>query len=224
MTDAREQEHGEHERARQRMIVEQLRSRGIHDERVLEAMASVQREAFVVESERPRAYADNALPIGLGQTISQPYMVARVSELARITANDVVLEVGLGSGYQAAVLSRLAKRVVAIELLPALAQRAATALRALGIDNVEVHTGDGSRGYEQGAPYDAIVVSAGAPRIPNTLVAQLAFGGRLVIPISAGEQHVLTRVERTAEGLVTTQHDPCMYVPLRRVGGWLPHD
>jgi protein-L-isoaspartate(D-aspartate) O-methyltransferase len=201
------------------MVDLQLRQRGIADETVLNAMWRVPREAFVPAAERARAYADNALPLGHGQTISQPYMVARTAELARLRPSDVVLEVGLGSGYQAAVLSQLCAHVVGIELLPELAQQAERILDEQGFDRVSVVVGDGSLGHAALAPYDAIVVAAGAPRVPEQLLTQLKPGGRLVIPVGNETRQVLCVIERTATGSVTSEYDACVYVPLRGVAG-----
>jgi protein-L-isoaspartate(D-aspartate) O-methyltransferase len=201
------------------MIEQQLRPRGVHDQAVLEAMRAVPRDAFVPEADRARAYADKALPLGHGQTISQPYMVARAAELAQLSATDNVLEVGLGSGYQAAVLSRLCSHVVGVELLPELAQRAERTLRKLGFDNVSVLVGDGSLGHAACAPYDAIVVAAGAAQVPEALLEQLALGGRLVMPVGGEAQQTLTVITRTARGTLTREYDACVYVPLRGVAG-----
>jgi protein-L-isoaspartate(D-aspartate) O-methyltransferase len=214
-------EHVRTERLNERaaMIERQLRERGLRDERVLAAMAAVPREAFVLEAQRAKAYADSALPLGFGQTISQPYMVARAADLAQLTAADVILEVGLGSGYQAAVLSQLCARVIGIEIVPELAQRAMRTLAALGFDKVSVQSGDGSIGYEPDAPYDAIVVAAGAPSVPEQLVAQLKLGGRLVIPVGAEALQTLSVITRTAAGSTTQEYDACVYVPLRGAAG-----
>ncbi|HEX4353593.1 MAG TPA: protein-L-isoaspartate(D-aspartate) O-methyltransferase [Polyangiales bacterium] len=204
---------------RARMIERQLRRRDIHDEAVLAAMFAVPREAFVPESRREKAYYDNALPIGFEQTISQPYMVARAAELARLSKRDRVLDVGLGSGYQAAVLSRLCAQVIGIEIVPELAERARKTLEALGFDNVSVRSGDGSLGLPESAPYDAILVAAGAPRVPDALIEQLRIGGRLVIPVGDVDRQTLTVVTRTAYGHDTVEYDGCVYVPLRGAAG-----
>jgi protein-L-isoaspartate(D-aspartate) O-methyltransferase len=209
----------DHASERLRMVETQLRRRGIHDERVLAAMAEVPREAFVPASRDHDAYDDGALPIGGGQTISQPYMVARATELLRLQPGDTVLEIGLGSGYQAAVLAKLARRVIAIERVDALTQKARAALAQVGAE-VEAHTGDGSTGYAPGAPYDAILVSAGGPRVPSELIAQLAPGGRLVMPVGEAQRQVLTLVERTPQGVATCEHDACVYVPLLGAAGF----
>jgi len=203
-----------------RMVEQQIRARGVSDEAVLEAMCQVPRERFVPERLRDLAYSDRALPIGEAQTISQPYMVARTLELAELEPTDHVLEVGAGSGYQAAVLSHLVASVVAIELLPELAQRAAAQLAALGLDNVEVVQGDGTAGYPPRAPYDAIVVAAGAAQVPQPLVEQLKPGGRLVIPLGDTLMQSLTVLRRGDGGVQRTAHDACVFVPLRGSGGW----
>jgi protein-L-isoaspartate(D-aspartate) O-methyltransferase len=206
--------------ARHAMVDEQLRRRGIADERVLRAMRDIPREEFVPGPSRISAYGDHALSIGGGQTISQPYMVARTCELAAIGENDRVLDVGSGSGYQAAVLSRLAAMVIGIELLPDLAERSRVHLTALGVDNVTIFTGDGTLGYPALAPYDAIVVAAGAPAVPEPLVEQLAVGGRLVIPLGDDVMQRLTVLHKTEQGIDRQPYDGCVYVPLRGGGGW----
>jgi protein-L-isoaspartate(D-aspartate) O-methyltransferase len=200
------------------MVDRQLKRRGIRSEAVLRAMLEVPREVFVPLEERDRAYEDCALPLPHGQTISQPYMVARSVELATLSETDVVLEVGLGSGYQAAVMSRLCAQVVGVEIIPELATGAQRALASLGYRNVVVRVADGSIGYPPFAPYDAIVVAAGAPQVPEQLVEQLKLGGRLVIPVG-GETQTLSVVTRTASGTVTRDYDACVYVPLRGVAG-----
>jgi protein-L-isoaspartate(D-aspartate) O-methyltransferase len=207
------------EAQRASMVEQQLRRRGLANDAVLAAMQAVPREAFVPKAQRAQAYADNALPLGFGQTISQPYMVARVAELAQLSPTDSVLDVGLGSGYQAAVLSRLCARVTGIEIIPQLAAHAAQTLSALGFSNVSVQTGDGSLGYAPDAPYDAIVVAAGAPRVPEALIAQLRPGGRLVIPVGNEALQTLSVITRTERGHVTREYDSCVYVPLRGAAG-----
>jgi protein-L-isoaspartate(D-aspartate) O-methyltransferase len=203
---------------RARMVETQLRARGIRDEAVLNAMSTIPRELFVPRHERARAYEDNALPIPHGQTISQPYMVARAVELARLSPDDVVLEVGLGSGYQAAVMSRLCARVVGVEIIPELAAHAQQTLTRLGYDNVEARVADGSLGCEEFAPYNAIVVAAGALDVPGQLVQQLTPDGRLVIPVGTPVQ-TLCVITKTASGTVTEGYDRCVYVPLRGAAG-----
>jgi protein-L-isoaspartate(D-aspartate) O-methyltransferase len=200
--------------ARQSMVFEQLVKRGIRDERVLAAMGTVPRHLFVDPSLADEAYGDRPLPIGFGQTISQPYMVARATELAAPRAGDRVLEVGAGCGYQAAVLAQLAEEVFAVEIVPGLASRAADTLAVIGVENVTVDSFDGSAGWPQHAPYDAIIVSAGAPRVPPLLVDQLADGGRLVIPVGSPEEQVLAVVRRTGDHYETTYDTRCRYVDL----------
>lgn len=207
--------------ARREMVEQQLKPRGIRDERVLAAMLSVPRHAFVRAQSDPFAYEDRALGIGEGQTISQPYMVARACELAELAPGDRALEIGAGSGYQAAVMGRLCARVVAVELLPDLAARASEVLAELAIDNVRVVCGDGTRGYPDAAPYSAIVIAAGGPDVPAALLEQLAPGGRLVMPLGPSELQELTVLHKDASGAIARErHDACRYVPLRGAGGW----
>ena len=210
------------EAARGEMVARQLAARGVRDPRVLSAMAKVPRERFVPSEVRHASYDDRALPLARGQTISQPYMVARAAELARIGADAIVLDVGTGSGYQAAVLAELAALVVTIERIPELAEAAKATLEALGYgERVEVVVGDGSLGWPPRAPYAAILAAAAAPRVPPALASQLALGGRLVLPIgSRGQQH-LTVIERTGEDTYEeTAHEACVYVPLVGQGGF----
>ena len=203
------------------MVAGQLERRGIRDRRVLEAMGSVPREAFVPDLSPASAYDDRALPIDRGQTISQPYIVARMTELLGPKPGDRVLEIGTGSGYQAAVLARLGARVVSIERHEALARAAAGTLRDLGIDGVEVRVGDGSRGDPAGAPWDGIIVTAAAPEVPPELREQLAIGGRLVLPVGARWEQELLVVERRSETDWSEQSDgPVVFVPLVGEGGW----
>lgn len=183
--------------AARHMVESQLRRRDIHDGRVLEAMAQVPRHMFVPDAVRAMAWADEPLPIPAGQTISQPYIVARMAELARPGPQDGLLEVGAGSGYAAAVFARLCRQVVAIERHAVLARRASDVLTALGVGNVTVICGDGALGWPDAAPYGAIVVSAGGPDIPQPLLDQLAVGGRLVIPLGPSSRQMLTVVTRT---------------------------
>src|SRR5918992_544464 len=191
------------ERERARMVDEQLARRGITDERVLNAMRRVPRHLFVDEALRDRAYGDHALPIGEEQTISQPYIVALMTSLLALTGEEKVLEVGTGSGYQAAVLGALARRVCSIERLPRLAERARATLEALGVDNVWVRVGNGALGWPDEAPFDRIIVAAGGPSIPPPLVSQLADGGRMVLPVGSPEDQVLTVVERVGGDIRT---------------------
>ena len=200
--------------ARARMVERQLRARGISDERVLAAMGAVPRDLFVPEDVRPYAYEDGALPIGLGQTISQPFMVAAICALLALGGHERVLDVGTGSGYQAAVLAVLAAEVVTIERLPELAAAAKSALAACGYRNVEVLVGDGSLGFPERAPYDGIAVAAAAPSIPDALYDQLAEGGRLVLPRGSRLGQDLVLVEKTPEGPREAVSIPCRFVPL----------
>jgi protein-L-isoaspartate(D-aspartate) O-methyltransferase len=211
-----------HEAAERRaqMVIRQLAERGIQDIRVLEAMGEVPRERFVAPDVRPLAYEDCALPIAEGQTISQPYMVAAMCEALQLRGPETVLEIGTGSGYAAAVLSRLARRVVSIERHPALAERAAALLRELGYTNVDVYLADGSRGWPTEAPYDVITVAAGAPTVPDALIHQLRDGGRLLIPVGEPRQQVLTRITRAGDRLYKEELMPCVFVPLIGAHGW----
>jgi len=199
---------------RGRMVERQLRARGIEDERVLEAMAEVPREEFVPEELRDRAYADSALPIGAEQTISQPWIVAAICQALELRGPELVLEVGTGSGYSAAVLARLASHVVSIERHEDLSNGAARALAAQGIRNVELVVGDGSLGVPERGPYDAIAVHATAPAPPPSLQSQLAEGGRLVVPLEAGDADVLTLFRRRGEHFEAEPITPCRFVPL----------
>lgn len=206
---------------RDAMVRDQMRARGIVDERVLSAMASVPREEFVGANEVSAAYRDGPQDIACGQTISQPYMVAFTCEAARLRPTDRVLEVGAGSGYQAAVLGALAEEVHSVERHVELARHAAEVLQRLGMRNVFVHVGDGSRGLADFAPFDAILVAAAAPAMPHSLAAQLATGGRLIIPVGPREKQRLCRYTRTRSGdLVEERLLSCRYVPLVGAEGW----
>jgi protein-L-isoaspartate(D-aspartate) O-methyltransferase len=196
------------------MVERQLRRRGITDERVLAAMARVPRHLFVPEHLRHLAYEDGALPIGQGQTISQPYIVATICSLMQLSGEERVLDVGTGSGYQAAVLVELAKEVVTIERVPELAERARETLALAGYDAVEVRVGDGSLGVPDRAPFDAIAVAAAAPAIPPALYDQLVDGGRLVLPRGGRWGQDLVLVERRPEGPVERKSVSCRFVPL----------
>jgi protein-L-isoaspartate(D-aspartate) O-methyltransferase len=203
------------------MVAQQLERRGIRDPRVLEVMATTPREAFVPGVPVSVAYDDRALPIDAGQTISQPYMVARMTELLEVEPGDRILEIGTGSGYQAAVLARLGANVTTIERHPDLAEAARERLAALGIDGVDVLVGDGSRGDPEGAPWDGIVVTAGAPSIPAELREQLAVGGRLVIPVGPRSQQELIVVERRGPtDWVEWSDGAVVFVPLVGEAGW----
>ena len=201
-------------------MVELLRSRGIHDERVLKAMAEIPRHIFVPEALIGKAYGDHALPIGDMQTISQPYMVARMTELLEVDKDSTVLEIGAGSGYQTAVLSAVGGRVFAIERISDLARSAQANIRTLGCYNATVKWFDGTIGWSDHAPYDGILVAAGGPEIPEPLVQQLGIGGRLVIPIGDAEQQTLVRVIRTETGIVRENHGACVFVKLIGRYGW----
>jgi protein-L-isoaspartate(D-aspartate) O-methyltransferase len=205
---------------RRQMVEVQLRGRGIRDERVLEAMGRVPRHLFVPRAARAKAYEDKPLPIDCGQTISQPYMVAIMTELLELRPTDRVLELGTGSGYQAAILTELASTVLTIERHGPLAESARARLSALGHDNVQVECGDGSLGYSLDAPYDGIIVTAGAPDIPGALVAQLAPRGRLVCPVGSREAQTLVQITRRGEGTVEKKGTACMFVPLIGERGW----
>ncbi len=196
------------------MVDDQLRARGIADGRVLAAMARVPRELFVSEALRNRAYDDAALPIGEGQTISQPYMVARICEALALRGGEHVLDVGTGSGYQAAVLAELAGRVDTIERLPTLALRARESLVGAGYERVRVHAGDGTLGLSEHAPYAGIAVAAAAPLMPQALYDQLEPGGRLVVPVGGLDAQELQLVVRSPEGPAVLRSVPCRFVPL----------
>jgi protein-L-isoaspartate(D-aspartate) O-methyltransferase len=207
--------------ARARMVQSQLRDRGIKDPRVLAAMAAVPREAFVPEGERGGAYDDGPLPIGAGQTISQPYMVARMTELLRLTGGERVLDIGTGSGYQAAILAQLGCEVLSIEREAQLAATARERLAAQGFgERVEVRTGDGTLGAPEGAPWDGIVVAAAAPAIPDTLREQLAERRRMVIPVGSRREQNLIVVERNGTEWREWSDGPCVFVPLIGEAGW----
>jgi len=205
--------------ARQQMVEEQLRGRDITDSRVLEAMGWVARERFVPVALKRHAYEDHPLPIGLGQTISQPYIVALMTQLARPTPNDRALEVGVGSGYQAAILAGLCKQVYGIEILDPLATAARQRLAALGYTNVTVRCGDGYQGWPEEAPFDVILVSAAPDHVPQPLVDQLAPGGRLVIPVGSYSQE-LVLIEKWSDGsLHRSSVAPVQFVPMTGEAG-----
>lgn len=200
--------------ARTRMVERQLRRRGISDERVLEAMGRVPREEFLPDALRDLAYEDGALPIGHGQTMSQPFIVGSICALLRLDGDERVLDVGTGSGYQAAVLAELAAEVVTIERIPELAAAARAALVATGYETVEVRVGDGSLGVPERAPFDGIAVAAAAPEVPEALYEQLAEGGRLVLPRGSRWGQDLVLVVKTEAGPVERESVPCRFVPL----------
>jgi protein-L-isoaspartate(D-aspartate) O-methyltransferase len=200
--------------ARRRMVERQLRARGIEDGRVLAAMAEVPREEFVPDDLRGRAYADSALPIGEEQTISQPWIVAAICQALQLRGPELVLEVGTGSGYSAAVLARLADHVVSVERHEALSAAAGRALASVKAGNVELVVGDGSLGVPERGPFDAIAVHATAPAPPPALLAQLAEGGCLVVPLEAGDADVLTLMQRQGDRFEAEPITPCRFVPL----------
>jgi len=199
---------------RRRMVDRQLRARDVRDERVLAAMARVPRELFVPEELRDRAYDDSALPLPEGQTISQPYMVARICEALDLRGRERVLDVGTGSGYQAAVLAELAAEVFTIERIPELAALARANLEAAGYGNVEVHVGDGTLGLPERAPFDAIAVAAAVPDLPQTLYDQLRPRGRIVLPVGSRRAQELQVIVRSPEGPAVLRSVPCRFVPL----------
>ena len=210
------------EALRETMIERQIAGRGIRDAAILEAFRQVPREEFVAEVHQPSAYDDHPLPIEAGQTISQPYIVALMIEAAGIRPGDTVLEVGAGSGYAAAVISRIARRVIAVERHHQLVEIARGRMRRLGYQNVEIVEGDGTRGWSDGAPYDAIVAAASGSHLPATLIAQLVPGGRLVMPIGdPGWVQELVKVTRQEDGIVTRENlGGVRFVPLIGEEGW----
>jgi protein-L-isoaspartate(D-aspartate) O-methyltransferase len=205
--------------SRQRMIAS-LRTRGIKNERVLRAMSQIPRHMFVEEALTSKSYGDHPLPILGGQTISQPYMVARMTELLEVTKDSRVLEIGTGSGYQAVILAQVAGLVFSIERIDELARLAKTRIRRLGIDNVIVRCTDGSRGWPEHAPYQSILAAAAAPQIPEVLISQLAVGGCLVMPVGTERNQQLVRVRRTATGSVTEHHGSVIFVKMIGCYGW----
>jgi len=207
--------------ARRRMVEEQLIARGIRDERVLEVMRTMPRHTFVDPALLARAYGDHALPTIEGQTISQPYIVARMLELAELSPEHRVLEIGTGSGYQTALLARLAARVFSVERLPSLLRAAQKRLEAMGITNVALRHGDGSLGWQEFAPYDRVLVAAAAPRVPDTLKAMVGERGVLVIPVGSPEtQHLETWRRLPRDQWERRRHGECRFVPLLGLEGW----
>jgi protein-L-isoaspartate(D-aspartate) O-methyltransferase len=202
-------------------LVRELQSRGISDKRVLDAMYEIPRHLFVRRHLRNQSYADFALPIGSGQTISQPYIVARMSEMLNLDWSHTVLEIGTGSGYQTAILAKLARWVYSLERVPDLAQKAIHRLRDLGIDNVKVQTIDGTAGWSDGAPFDRILVTAGAPDVPKPLLEQLTIGGLMVVPIGdRRSQRLVTFRRLRGGGAQRTDGEPVVFVPLVGRYGW----
>jgi len=207
--------------ARRRMVEEQVVARGVKDQRVIDAMLKVPRHKFVEEALENKAYQDAPLPIGERQTISQPYMVAVMSEALMLDGSETVLEIGTGSGYQAAVLALLADRVFSLERIPSLARRARKILDGCGFSKVNIRLADGTLGWQEMGPFDGIVVTAGAPEIPQEYLQQLAVGGRLVIPVGPRETQVLMRITRVAENEFREERLlGCRFVPLIGEHGW----
>ena len=207
--------------ARERMVEEQILARGVRDPRVLEALRKVPRHLFVPLEMQPSAYADSALPIGMGQTISQPYVVAFMTEALELKPQDRVLEIGTGSGYQAAVLSVLVREVYSMEIVEQLGREAGARLKEMGYSNVRVRIGDGYRGWPEAAPFDAIVVTAAPPDIPAALVAQLRPGGRMVVPVGRYVQSLI-RLRLTAKGVERESLLPVRFVPMVHEGESFP--
>lgn len=206
--------------ARKRMI-DQVIARGISDRRVIEAMLKIPRHLFVEEAMAAQAYGDTSLPIGEKQTISQPYMVALMTEALRLSGREKVLEIGTGSGYQAAILAALSDKVYTVERFRTLALRARKALDSLGLLNVNIRIGDGSGGWPEEAPFDAIIVTAGAPVLPEELVRQLAPGGRMVIPVGEDSMQTLLKVDKDADGGIKMERTiGCRFVKLVGKSGW----
>jgi protein-L-isoaspartate(D-aspartate) O-methyltransferase len=202
-------------------MVELVASRGIQDERVLQALGEIPRHVFVPEHMRTQAYGDHALPIGSSQTISQPYIVARMTEMLKVSADHTVLEIGTGSGYQTAILAKLARTVYSLERLSDLARNAIGQMRALGLDNVKIQTFDGTVGWSEVAPFDRIMVTAGAPKAPSPLLDQLRAGGRLLIPEGDRSQQSLVVYRKLRQGGVRrTVGEPVAFVPLIGRHGW----
>lgn len=209
-----------YERERKQMVKDQIERRGLHEKRLLTAFESVPRHLFVPEEYRYAAYEDGPLPIGFGQTISQPYIVALMTEFLNLKGNERVLEVGTGSGYQAAILGMLAEEVHTVEFIPELATQADKLLKELGMDNVQVHFGDGSLGWPELAPYQGILVAAAAPQVPTALLDQLEDSGRLVIPVGARGMQILEIWERNGDKFDSRTETAVAFVPLRGEQGW----
>jgi protein-L-isoaspartate(D-aspartate) O-methyltransferase len=211
-----------YERDRSRMVEEQLARRGISDPRVLQAMGRVPRHLFVEEALRDRAYGDHPLPIGEQQTISQPYIVALMTSLLHLSGHEKVLEIGTGSGYQTAILALLARRVCSVERVPSLATRARALLESQGMTNVWVRVGDGTLGWPDEAPFDRILVTAGAPAVPAPLFDQLIEGGRMVMPVGDTSNQTLTLVEKIDGAMRTSAHGDCTFVKFVGRYAWAP--
>lgn len=208
------------EKLREQMVKSQLISRGIRDKNVLDVMGRVPRHLFVDDAVIANAYSDMALPIGDNQTISQPYMVAVMTELLDVHGSEKVLEIGTGSGYQGAVLAELAKEVYTIERLPKVAERAMHILGALGYHNIYVKVGDGSQGWPEKASFDRIIITAASPAVPPPLIEQLAVGGILLLPIGTRYSQTLLKITKKESGQTEEYHTPCVFVPLVGKYGW----
>ena len=206
------------------MVERQIAARGIHDQRVLAAMLEIPRHLFIPPPYDRAAYDDNPLPIGHGQTISQPYIVALMTELLRLEPADTILEIGTGCGYQAAIISRLVQRLTTIERIAAIADLARTNLKSLGIDNVDVREGDGTRGYPGNAPYDGIIITAGTPTVPQPLIGQLADGGILVAPVGGRDNQDLITLHKHGPSLIQESRGGVRFVPLIGQHGWEAQD
>ncbi len=202
------------------MVKTQLIPRGIKDERVLNAMKKVPRHLFIDESMQYKAYDDMALPIGEGQTISQPYMVAVMTQLLELKGNEKVLEIGTGSGYQAAILAELAKEVYSVERVTALATMAEERFHSLGYNNIHVKMGDGTLGWPEEAPFDRIIITAGTPKIPDPLIEQLSEKGIIIAPVGERFSQQLLKVKKSNGKLLEDYHTPCVFVPLIGEYGW----
>jgi protein-L-isoaspartate(D-aspartate) O-methyltransferase len=205
---------------RQRMVKDQIMERGVQDERVIDAMKRVPRHIFVEKTYHHQAYNDYPLPIGYGQTISQPYMVASMTELLELKGTEKVLEVGTGSGYQTAILGLLSAKVYSIERIAELTKQARTTLDNLGFRNINLMVGDGSMGWSDYSPYDGIIVTAGAPEVPTALIEQLAENGRLVIPVGDEFSQILNLVKKHKSRIYRKEFFGCTFVPLLGKGGW----
>jgi len=210
----------EYDRLRLRMVERQIKGRGVRDKRVLEAMRKVPRHLFLPPEKADQAYEDHPVSIGRGQTISQPYMVALMTEALELRGDEKVLEIGTGSGYQTAILAELAREVYSVERIPELADEAVERLEGLGYTNVHVRVGNGTLGWPEQAPFDAILVTAGAPKVPKSLKAQLADGGRLVIPVGSEFHQVLYRIRRRGDEFLEEPLTSCVFVPLIGEEGW----
>ena len=205
---------------RNRMVEQQLIPRGISNERVLEAFRTVERHVFIPAELQDSAYEDHPLPIGEGQTISQPYMVALMTQCLDLKGDEKILEIGTGSGYQAAILAGIVKEVYSVERVELLAKRAESALKKLGYNNVKIKVGDGTLGWREYAPYDGIIVTAAAPKIPDTYTEQLNMGGKLVIPTGTRFSQILTVAEKKTDGIQAREVCGCVFVPLLGKDGW----